>query len=509
MDTLYLINALAIKLLGPDLLSLRWPLVILTVLQSCLVFLLFWRAPILTAAAAAMAFGTLTFIQFLNPQPHWYCLFLVVVVLVVLRTMAPGSLGRVAILGVLIGSIFLFRQLTGVFVAIAVTTCLLIERPRDQSAANPLLARIVIGSMFVGVLGFCLVVSNGVGFLLFSGWPLAILAWAFTRTSVPNSTTSTIVLVLLLGGMAAFVPVALYHVAHGTVDAWITTIFWRAINVQRLPYVDDARYTWFIALGLRGILELNTPAQVVNGIYWIVLPIIAALNGILVLQYLRRIDPTKGVDGMIPIMASFYGLVAIFNQISMYMYYTVALSFAGVLWLVGRESNPRSNLLATAVLTLCWVGVIFHAAQPTSRTLRDMVRGDRVELRENDRFERASLWLESTDIEIYGDLIELVHQNTGRNDPIFVFPNHPELYFLSDRINVFSFLNTSLVLFEERDVDRLIQQIEERNIPLIIYSAKDKHSNQYSDQVKKFVVGHYEKLTSIADYDIYLRAGTP
>ena len=77
--------------------------------------------------------------------------------------------------------------------------------------------------------------------------------------------------------------------------------------------MDDARYTWFIALGLRGILELNTPAQVVNGIYWIVLPIIAALNGILVLQYLRRIDPTKGVDGMIPIMASFYGLVAIFN----------------------------------------------------------------------------------------------------------------------------------------------------------------------------------------------------
>ena len=156
-DYAYLINALAIKLPGPDLLSLRWPLVILTVLQSCLVFLLFWRAPILTAAAAAMAFGTLTFIQFLNPQPHWYCLFLVVVVLVVLRTMAPGSLGRVAILGVLIGSIFLFRQLTGVFVAIAVTTCLLIERPRDQSAANPLLARIVIGSMFVGVLGFCLV----------------------------------------------------------------------------------------------------------------------------------------------------------------------------------------------------------------------------------------------------------------------------------------------------------------------------------------------------------------
>ena len=65
------------------------------------------------------------------------------------------------------------------------------------------------------------------------------------------------------------------------------------------------------------------------------------------------------------------------------------------------------------------------------------------------------------------------------------------------------------MLFEERDVDRLIQQIEERNIPLIIYSAKDKYSKQYFDQVKKFVVGHYEKLTSIADYDIYLRAVTP
>ena len=164
-DYAYLVNALAIKVFGPDLLSLRLPLAAVTLLQSCLVFLLFWRAPIWTAVSAAMAFGTLTFIQYLNPQPHWYALFLVVVVLIVLCKMPPTSIRRIAILGFLVGSIFLFRQLTGIFVAIAVMTYLLIERPRDPDRPSPVLARIIIGIMFVSVLGFCLIDTNYTGFI--------------------------------------------------------------------------------------------------------------------------------------------------------------------------------------------------------------------------------------------------------------------------------------------------------------------------------------------------------
>ncbi|MGH7787078.1 MAG: hypothetical protein ACRERC_09450, partial [Candidatus Binatia bacterium] len=72
------INAVALAILGTDLRSLRVPIVFATIAQSLMVFWLFQSRALRTGVIAALATTSLSFVQYLNPQPHWYCLTLAI-----------------------------------------------------------------------------------------------------------------------------------------------------------------------------------------------------------------------------------------------------------------------------------------------------------------------------------------------------------------------------------------------------------------------------------------------
>ena len=106
------VNAAALRIFGLDLLSLRYPLVLASLVQAAAILLVFppearWRAAV--AAVDATALGA---IQFLNPTAHWPCLALTMV-LVALLGRTRRSVGQLVAAGLLIGTIALFRQLTG------------------------------------------------------------------------------------------------------------------------------------------------------------------------------------------------------------------------------------------------------------------------------------------------------------------------------------------------------------------------------------------------------------
>ena len=61
-------NAMAIRLFGDDLLSLRYPLVVASFVQACLIYLLLIPRGVLIAVVGSMAMTSLSFIQFLNPN---------------------------------------------------------------------------------------------------------------------------------------------------------------------------------------------------------------------------------------------------------------------------------------------------------------------------------------------------------------------------------------------------------------------------------------------------------
>src|SRR4030095_4699508 len=104
------VNAAALKVFGSDLVSLRYPLVLLALLQAAALFTVFPAERPWHATVAVIALTSLGTIQFLNPTAHWYCLALTILLIAALTHM-PRSGARLVTAGVLIGAIALFRQL--------------------------------------------------------------------------------------------------------------------------------------------------------------------------------------------------------------------------------------------------------------------------------------------------------------------------------------------------------------------------------------------------------------
>ena len=115
-------NALAFAIFGDSLVSLRYPLVAMGLVQAGVMFALFACRGAVAAVVASVALTALSFIQFPNPTAHWYSLFLTVLAMACLAGWPRGSRWRLFVLGVIVGTLFLFRQLSGAIIAIAVVS---------------------------------------------------------------------------------------------------------------------------------------------------------------------------------------------------------------------------------------------------------------------------------------------------------------------------------------------------------------------------------------------------
>ena len=87
-------NALALRLFGNELVAMRYPLVVLGVVQAALVFLVAAPRGAMVALVASVALTALSFVQFLNPSPHWYALFLIIAAIALLTWLPAKSRGR-------------------------------------------------------------------------------------------------------------------------------------------------------------------------------------------------------------------------------------------------------------------------------------------------------------------------------------------------------------------------------------------------------------------------------
>src|SRR5688572_13673989 len=114
------LNAAALKIFGTSLVSLRYPLVAAALLQSCIALLLLARRSLILAVTGAVATAALGVVQFLNPTPNWYCLALAFSVAFWLQVFPRNGARRLVGAGFLVGVTALFRQISGVWLGLAV-----------------------------------------------------------------------------------------------------------------------------------------------------------------------------------------------------------------------------------------------------------------------------------------------------------------------------------------------------------------------------------------------------
>ena len=496
-------NAAALGAFGRELVSMRYPLVALGVAQCAIIFILLAPLGMLAAAAGATAITALGFVQFLDPTAHWYSLFLVIALAGVLHGMKPGSRWRLDVVGAIVMTTVLYRQLSGVFVAMGALTFLLLEHSRSAGTVrarpheSPWLARALVVVMLVGLVGYLLRATEQVGWLLFGIWPVLVLLWTLRATTMPTAEVIGTAARMARGGVVAAIPLLAYHVTHGSLGAWYHDVVVTALSFPRMPFFDRMSYGSHLASAIGSVLHGGVSGAV-NGLLWAMLTVVAATTGALLV---RRLATEPRILSPLPVLAVFYGVVSVHYQIPIYLTYTAGLSLVALLWL-GRGRTP----LALGTIAVAGVALWFHAGQPLSRGIGGLTDGVRIPLAEENDLPRVGLRVERSDVDLYREVLAVIARDAPRGSAILAVPSHAELYFLGERRNPFRFFNTALGIRTPDELEQVLATIERDPPALVFYDAADKYNTAASHAIMQQVGATYETLPPIGPFQVFRRA---
>jgi hypothetical protein len=495
----HFLNAFALDVFGRDFVSLRYPLAFLTVVQSCIVFLLL--RPLIGAAAIAggVAMAALTFVQFLNPTPNWYALFLTVLVITMLATRVQRSPLGIAAVGFLIATIVLFRQLSGVLVGMGAVAYLLLGEsgPDEKRGEKPAAAWAIAAAMTMALAAYLWLKTDPVAFAPYGFFPLAVLIAVGVRTRLGNRAAMEMVAALLAGGAVAVLPLFLYHLSHGSLGAWWEDTVVAAVSLSELDFFRQASYALPLTLAAKGVASLSDPVAVLNGGFWLLVFLAPLVLGFGVARALwrneRELHP-------LPFVALFYALVSAHYAIPIYALYPAGLTFAGLL-VVAPARIPRATAVAATLFAVA-IGLGFQAAQPLSRGLDGIIRGERVAL-DADGLPGAHLRIEKQDQAVYRDLLAFIEAYAAPGDTILGLPMTPELYFLSERSPPVRFAIAPLGLLSDRDVEETWRRVAAAMPAVIVFRPDDKYTTRRVRQLMDLLESSYHKCETIGPFQLY------
>ena len=507
------LNAGTMAAFGRRMVSLRYPLVALTVIQAFVVFVLFRARGAWLAATAAVAATALGVLQFLNPTAHWYCLALFFTSLLLLERLPPGSRRREWLLGLLLGLTFGLRQLTGVLLAMGVLTYLLLDAGRRAPASgrSTLLARLTLGTMALGLTAYLALATGFVGFGLFGLWPLALLLLG-QAAPLPDHRFLRKTLVRLGAGAAlAMMPLVAYHLLHGSLASWYGDAVGAAGSVGSLPFIRRLDFgSGLIAGGLAVALRPRSAAWLVNGFFWIVLPLLAAVLGsALVLRSLPSRLAFAMPRSALPTVAAFYAVVSVHFQNSTYLFFALPATVAGLLWLAG-EGGRRLRAGAMALATaLAAVALYYHAGQTTNRGDLGLLTGERRPVVEAAGMARCGLRIDASDAADYRAALELIERETAPSETIFAVPSNAELYFLSGRKNPFRFFNFAHGVRSEAEARAVLEALARRPPRLVFYDGLDNYNTPLSRWTMVNLARRYELIGLVGRWEVFRLPDAP
>jgi len=499
------VNAAAFALFGVDLVSLRYPLVAAVFLQAMLLWGLLWRRSLVLAPLVSVCAVVLGFLQFINPAAHWYSLTLGTILACWLTWIAPGHPARTYGAGVLVGLIALFRQLTGVWAGMAVVVVLLYERRAGARGRDVVLERLVLSALLVLLLAYPLLsrTPEATGLLLLATWPAAILVQMLRRPGTANGAVVTMTAQIALGVLVAALPLVGYHVAHGSLDAWFDDSVRASLSLGAASFNDGAVYGLLPLAGLLQVVKPTGLAAFVNGLFWMLLPLVPVAGGALTVRWMWRRETEVPI---LPVVAAFYSLVTLHMAGAIYLSFSVGLAIAAVAWFVVRGTARWAPAGAWALASLAAVGLVYHAGQSPFRSRMETARGLRTVTAGTETCPpaaRASLEVARAECEPYWQIVRAIRTEAPDGTSILALPNDAELYFLADRTNPFRFYNSALGLTRPEQVDAVLDTLRADPPRVVAFRPDDRYNTDASRRIMRAVRDRYERFDTIAGVELY------
>jgi hypothetical protein len=498
------LNAAAFRVFGIDLVSLRYPLIAGAFLQSVFVFALLKRRSLLLAACAAVASIALGVIHFLNPTPHWYALFGTCCLVYWMNAAPRVDSTRLVGTGFLVGAITLFHQLLGVLVGAGVLVVALQDQSGEAQGRQRLVGQSLLVFVLIGLVAYLMrsPAMEFSGVVLFACWPLAILLRSVAKVRTTNADAGRVVLLLVAGALLSSVPLLVYCAAH---NSWHQTLTNSVFAALSLGVRSTEAPSWYALLALAGFFQTltpSTPVEFVNGLFWTVLPLLAAINGVLVLTAAQERNPQMNA---LPILSAFYAVSSLYMQDAIYLFFSAGLSLTAILWWLSAQRRTARIVGACAATILSAIAVAFHAGQPATRSNIELLRGVNVlSGRSTAPLTRASLRLDALEQSAYPDLVKVIEANVAPGAPIFAVPNDSTLYFLTQRTNPFGFYNTGLSIQNTNELNAVLDRLRTEPPRLVTFRPDDQYNNWSSRAVMEYVRKHYDRIDVVGGVEVYL-----
>ena len=498
------LNAVAFRVFGIDLVSLRYPLVAGALLQSIFVFALLQRRSLLLAACAAVASIALGVIHFLNPTPHWYALFGTCCLAYWMEAAPRVGWIRLVGTGFVVGAITLFHQLLGVLVGAGVLLVALQEQSREARGRDRLVGQLLLVLVLAGLVAYLMrsPAMEFSGVLLFGCWPLAMLLHSVRTMRTANADACRVVVLLASGALLSSVPLLVYCAAHSSWHGTLTDSVFAALSLGARS--TDAQ-SWYGTLALAGLFQAltpSTPVEFVNGVLWAVLPLLAAINGALILKAAH--DRHTEMNAL-PILSAFYAVSSLYMQDAIYLFFSAGLNLAAVLWWLSAQPRMARIAGACAAIILSTIAVAFHAGQPSTRSNIQLLRGVNVlSGRTTAPLDRASLRLDAVEQSPYPALVNVIETNVAPGAPIFAVPNDATLYFLSQRTNPFRFYNTGLSIQNTKELDAVLDRLRTDPPRLVTFRPADQYNTWSSLALMEYIRKHYDRIDIVGGVEVYL-----
>ncbi|MCP5381129.1 MAG: hypothetical protein H6912_02050 [Kordiimonadaceae bacterium] len=498
------LNAAAFSLFGNEMVSMRIPIVIMGLIQAALIFwLLTPRGPIV-ALCGVLALSSLSFIQYLNPTANWYGLFLTILTIVAFQKIPENYKYKFLVIGYILITLFLFRQLSGVITSMGAVCYILYSKAENISLKSAVLSKLLFAVMILGLCGYLFMKVPASAIILFGLWPVVLLINGLFRVSVDNKMLLKILIHMLVGGILAAAPLLLYHLYHGSIGSWYNDTVISALSLTELNFIQKRSFLDFLIFSLVSITKLPSFEVLLNNLYWIFLILVTPVLGIVSFLKICGRNQDKRALSALPMIAVFYALVTVHYQIFIYLYYTVGLSLCALFWMIGSGNVIKRSSMLFLILYICTIALYFHAGQSSNRFIPQILRGERTVEKEVFFEGNVGLWLRENEATTYHHIIDLVDKHVGQNETIFAFPSNAEIYYITGRKNPFRFFNSSFGIHTEKQFDDVMATLKTNAPRMVFYTPDDKYNTENSLKIYQYIKSRYDLLETVAGMEYYL-----
>lgn len=532
------LNAWFFRHFGDDMVVLRYPVILMTIAQAIIVAYLLKEQGAFIAFFAGFSAIIMGFLQYPNASPNWICLFWAFcTVLVLLKS--DDSVKRNILLGILIGTCFMFRHPSGIFLGFGVLAYLIYEsglklqKPNCnnnyyQSILNkiPILSKFnpisysLLIAMIASLLYYSSLMFEPFIFLVYGIWPIMLLIAMLSFRQFSDQILLPKLIFSAIGIIIAIMPMALYQLLYGDFGSWFVNSLLAGNQdiYNRDSFSDDSHIANFFYLIYLFTEKGNNLALFVI-IYQIFLFSIPTYLGFFTLKKYYSIQKNNFTEQesyknnkllSLAIVTIFFGYVSFYFQAIGYVYFTFPLFV--LLWLY--IINDRDNIFPKRTPFIIFIYILYSAALYQSPSILYYWQGRFVK----SEIEKVDLYTDRKWNEAYKNILPIIKNNSDEDDYILTAPFHPELYFLSNRRS--STLHYATVFYNASDeyYQKFWQEMAGKEPELIIINRSKFYLEAFEKRLLKHMEQHpeYEYLDEyidpqyprIFDFIIYRRKST-